>query len=365
MASRKKVPGSRAAAPPSYDYYNVNECLNSEGEEEFKQNLKNHFASCTVWEVGVSTYPCKPAGSCAPIGTMYFRFIVLGKGTRGGQNLQQDIYLDRWIPTGTPDLSTPVVIHPVCQNYKNAECFPNPSGGIRKTLSGWQNTQFPIKVTYDTSKSVGGGDGVHFDMDKVNYHGIKHQLELPTQGDMVWEQGPSFRCDAASYASGGGCIFDEIEARMTFSRAKLNATAKEALDHIVDAQERPASTKPGGNGIKIPGHPNSGQPLTRLTPKVTSEEYYYNQNYEVAKGTCKTYFPGWDSQPNHGKQCDEYPFRSTYEGGYYTKLYPGSIWKSSARPIDGKHNGRAGVELGNWYTSDHILAKDPFWVVVQ
>jgi hypothetical protein len=33
--------------------------------------------------------------------------------------------------------------------------------------------------------------------------------------------------------------------------------------------------------------------------------------------------------------------------------------------VDGAENGLAGSALGVWYTQDHILAKDAFWVQID
>jgi hypothetical protein len=102
--------------------------------------------------------------------------------------------------------------------------------------------------------------------------------------------------------------------------------------HIADAQ---ASGLPGAYG--------TNQPLTRLTDPVLRD-----RNGDTA---CPRSIP----RPP-GKQCDEYPFRSTWEGAFT------GGGRYSIRILDGDKNGRAGTALQTFYNNDRVIERDPFYV---
>nr|WP_051831198.1 NucA/NucB deoxyribonuclease domain-containing protein [Streptomyces violens] len=68
---------------------------------------------------------------------------------------------------------------------------------------------------------------------------------------------------------------------------------------------------------------------------------------------CNENTPG---APAAGKDCDEYPFRSTAEGAA-RYVYEGDEYKDdfSVRYIDPKENQEAGNRLLAWYQTDRIL----------
>jgi hypothetical protein len=61
------------------------------------------------------------------------------------------------------------------------------------------------------------------------------------------------------------------------------------------------------------------------------------------------------------KDCDEYPFASTYEGSLAQPLGPDN-YNFSVRYIDRSDNRRVGSWLGKWYVKDRILQGDKFKV---
>ncbi|WP_368860256.1 NucA/NucB deoxyribonuclease domain-containing protein [Streptomyces sp. M2CJ-2] len=66
-----------------------------------------------------------------------------------------------------------------------------------------------------------------------------------------------------------------------------------------------------------------------------------------------------------GKDCDEYPFRSSAEGAARYK-YEGDEFKDdfSVRYIIREENQEAGRRLGAWYHSDRILDWEAFTVTI-
>jgi hypothetical protein len=85
-------------------------------------------------------------------------------------------------------------------------------------------------------------------------------------------------------------------------------------------------------------------------------------NGRAARNACIQYY-GSDYSAGGTKDCDEYPFRSTYQG---VATVDGSTARSfSVRPITLNDNRTAGSRLGTWYTDDNILDGDPFWVKIE
>jgi hypothetical protein len=266
-------------------------------------------------------------------------------------------------------------------NYARAECLWLSEIGQQVDIVANLKAHTRPRVYnfyFDTSPSLGGGDGVHSDLDRVHYH----EFDAVVQSESVlttdtWQASvESFRCDKAPYIARGpnnygGCIFDDMGAVMPYSISANNAdptkNVRQVAEHIKWAQEKPHETVFGA-GVKIPGGVASGKPLTRLyTDPAYDVLNQYGQNRSTARAKCVEKFgPNYTQGPNGEQyQCDEYPFASTFEGAYSTVMYPNSAWKYSVKPLNGKQNENAGRMLGNWMTDDHILHTDPFWVRID
>ncbi|WP_406358547.1 hypothetical protein [Streptomyces sp. NBC_00658] len=167
------------------------------------------------------------------------------------------------------------------------------------------------------------------------------------------------RCDnATAGATSVGCVFHDYEPAFSVS---LSGVAPSFARHLSDAQ---ASGLPGA----YPG----GPPLTRLTDAVLSD-----RNGNTA---CPQEASGGYPRPA-GFSCDEYPFRSTWEGAFIsasppspgrtfdwcqiTSLSSGSGpvgW--SACMIPATENSSGGGSLGAFYRSERVIELDKFYVWV-
>jgi hypothetical protein len=340
-----------------YDYYTFDECRGHDNGSLFVRG-KNHFALCIVAHLTYVFRACDEDGVCVPVGAYEFRLTALGFGHRGSQTMDYQLELDQWNAVDEVDPTAPLTVDPSCQSLPSTSCAQGISGGRTAPISEWM-ADGAMSDTFDTTGAAGQDDGVHYLQDKVNYHTFDIFLvgQDPTA---TWTNDYDFRCDAAVYASGGGCIFHKVNAELHYSLS--DPTVQQVAEHIKQAQDDPEHTYPGGIGITIPGKPG-GTPLTRLYPGAdAAARTYYNANNRIARATCRQYDPNWGTP---GLQCDEYPFRSTWEGANYTLVQPGSAQKYSARMVNGAQNGIAGVRLGVWYLQDHILAKDAFWVSID
>lgn len=140
--------------------------------------------------------------------------------------------------------------------------------------------------------------------------------------------GPAVRCDNALSGRRAGCVFNTVTPEMTYS---LSAPYPQLAAHIRDAQ---ASGLPGGT---------AGRPLHRTTDPILQLK-----NNQTA---CPRSVP----RPL-GKDCDEYPFKSTYEGAANNPY--------SIRMIDSAQNQAGGSALGTFYADNRVLDHDPFTVVI-
>jgi hypothetical protein len=163
---------------------------------------------------------------------------------------------------------------------------------------------------------------------------------------------PRVRCDNATPGVAYiGCVFPDYRSVNIVS---LSGPTPSYARHLRDAQ---------ATGLRG-AYPN-GVPLTRLTNTTLS-----NQNGATA---CPASFP----RPT-GYSCDEYPFRSTWEGAYtgggsgrthpwcqIPALGPGSGptgWSSCMIPAT--ENSSGGGSLGAFYRSNRVIERDPFFVWV-
>ncbi|MDX3387568.1 NucA/NucB deoxyribonuclease domain-containing protein [Streptomyces niveiscabiei] len=148
-----------------------------------------------------------------------------------------------------------------------------------------------------------------------------NRITLPT---------PGVRCDNAFPGmSKPGCVMPYIP-ELAYAR---HGEYPELADHIQDAQN---SGLPGKHGTK--------NYLTRVTNKTRMRE---NRD-----ASCPTSLP----RPT-GKDCDEYPMASTWQGG--------KTGKFSRRMIDKDQNRSGGRALANFYLYNRIIEKDRFLVWIK
>lgn len=171
------------------------------------------------------------------------------------------------------------------------------------------------------------------------------------------------RCDQASYASGGGCVYTGIEPVIQYSKSE--PAWPEFAQHIADAQSGDMSlTKPGIIGKEIPGALDAGKPLTRLYSG--HEKQWYDRNNAIARANCvQCWGPDYATNAGYPRDCDEYPFRSTHEGAAFNEMSGiDSKWSYSSRPIRREQNRAAGRALNTFYLNDHVIHGDAFWVEI-
>jgi hypothetical protein len=143
------------------------------------------------------------------------------------------------------------------------------------------------------------------------------------------------------------CIFSDVLPSMNLNINNVNID--ESALHIREAQQNPASTEPDappGATKTIPS------PLTRHWDELLNSD----QRTKSVRACTDAYGP-----TPVGKDCDEFPFASTYEGSLAQPLGKDN-YNFSVRYIDRSDNRRVGSWLGKFYVKDRILQGDKFLV---
>ena len=373
-------PASPTTPPTSdYDYFSLEDCrARTTGE------LKNRYAYCFWKEAVTNQYVCPQEGPMGPeqcvwIGSESFRLTMLGRGRRDRQEMTFEVTLDAWNLVGVVDETALFAMNIECTTKGANYCEPGGPYERIVSLAQWKaNPTFA--VTFNTTRSAGGGDGQHFDIDKVSFHAMQSRFERvgmdTMQNRMIQIDKQGFRCDAAPYlltARAGACLFDEWRSVLRYD-ASPGSGVTEVAQHIKFAQANPTQVTPKWPaGSYIPGTLDPLRPLRRLYADARYQDTtltdgdldgakYYGRQIRRKDKACT---PLRKAPGAAGKQCDEFPFATTYEGAYYPSKHPESQSKFSVRMINADDNQKAGTDLGLWYGSEHIIAMDKFFVQID
>ncbi|MGI5479456.1 NucA/NucB deoxyribonuclease domain-containing protein [Streptomyces lavendofoliae] len=165
------------------------------------------------------------------------------------------------------------------------------------------------------------------------------------------------RWDAARYlgnptggtnpANKGGASFSYL-ATLSYS-AKASAPERGVALHIQKAFTSPKATKPPNGDKKVAGQ-SAADPLHRLY----LDEKRRKDNRARAVTNCRSHFGA--NYTDGGKECDEYPFATTYEGCAQSEYDPRAPKKNfSVMPVLAAQNSDAGTLLGQFYKKNRIM----------
>ncbi|WP_328394562.1 hypothetical protein OHS70_06450 [Streptomyces sp. NBC_00390] len=165
------------------------------------------------------------------------------------------------------------------------------------------------------------------------------------------------RWDAATYlanSTGGGtparkgaATFSYLPT-LTYS-AKEGAEEKAVAEHIRTAFTKPLDTKPYMSAKNVPGQ-DTKAPLHRLVQKTRKDD-----NRKAAVKQCKRY---WGDGYAWGgtRECDEYPFATTYEGAAQADHdSEAKKFNFSVLPVAKADNGAAGSLLLGFYAKNRLV----------
>ncbi|MGW2886410.1 NucA/NucB deoxyribonuclease domain-containing protein [Streptomyces griseoruber] len=278
----------------------------------------NRFKACGIFSATASVINPR-TGSVT--GTLKYLVRAYAYSGRDVPNWAYQVELMEVSSTGTArgmSASGKVKCSGKCKVTKST--FPSQAMSQSKDAVG----QFFLQTTIKTSPKGQKGEGQASATWVFTKAGAtpSNEISLPT---------PPVRCDnALPGTSKPGCVMPYIPA-MVYAKA---GEYPELAQHIQDAQ----------NTQNLPGKYGTTRYLTRLTNKAKIKE-----NRDTS---CPSSLP----RPT-GKQCDEYPFASTWQGAKTGGSY-------SRRMIDAAQNRGGGQALGRFYLYNRIIEKDRFlmWI---
>lgn len=152
-----------------------------------------------------------------------------------------------------------------------------------------------------------------------------------TTGSVTYHTPISYRCDAVIRNFPAGCVFPEFTPVMT---------SMQGLPHIAANIRRIQGR--GGHYGRI----GSGHPLHHITDAAQQR-----RNHDFLCPPSRPRPPG--------KQCDEYPFASTREGGNHVPADSrGWAW------VPAGEQRMQGGRINSFYNANRVLNGDAFWVSV-
>jgi hypothetical protein len=165
------------------------------------------------------------------------------------------------------------------------------------------------------------------------------------------------RWDAAKYlanSTGGGNPDKRGAASFAYIgmlnySTKAGAKERAVAQHIKTAFTKPQDTKPYMSAKKVPGQ-TPDKPLHRTVNKTRKDD-----NRKAAVKQCKRY---WGANYTHGgtRECDEYPFATTYEGAAeHDYDADAKKFNFSVKPIAEADNGAGGSLLLSFYAKNRVI----------
>jgi hypothetical protein len=382
--------GAPSAASPPYDYTNFAECKTHQKQSGSTTGwVKNHFAYCHRDLAWARAKKCAKLG-CVNIGDVQIVVTLIGYGKMGGfpsnkneRYMEFGMSLDQVKATGAWTASGATwSISMQCKGSPSpSSCLPGSFNGGKKSIADWskdRSTKFQL-VSPAKAASKANGAQIAFGftqttsqfaapgakIDPVKAIGDRSTVRF----DSVWYN-PYYR---------QGSVFTQLIPFIAFSTA-TESGYQEASQHILMAFTKAGTVPPypdkplylpGGNyknPFQLPT--DTSKPLHRLYWGLsTKNNGRYNSNNYYAAKACDQWFSGWrkkKSPSGESYQCDEYPFRSTYEGAARFKT-DGKKYENlfSAMPILSDENTKAGNMIGVWYSYDRILDDDFFFIRLQ
>lgn len=292
-----------------------------------------------------------------PVGESHFDVVVVGTIPKNSREMTATYYYTDFTIAGSTDardlgVTTNASVSHSWPSYAQFTTGGNSLPATRKwaeLLDG-----IPVKQTLTAPSGQPGGAGSLREISAIYQPNIK-LVAPPGWASDAFTGGDIFmlppRWDEASYlnasAAGGAAVFSVL-ATLKYSTADA-APEREVAKHIQKAFTKPTQTQPPLATKRLAGQ-NADEPLTRLYTDTERR----GKNRTRAVWNCAKFFG-----PNYaadGKECDEFPFATTYQGaaGYeYDPLQ--DPLNFSVMALDGESNGAAGTLLGQFYTLNRII----------
>ncbi|WEO92751.1 hypothetical protein A6P39_000655 [Streptomyces sp. FXJ1.172] len=345
-------PGAAAPEPPRTMTYD--ECKKGLGSDN-KFYVKSRFAACDG-----ASFVQEWLMNGRPAGASMFNVRVVGTIARDSRTIDFQYYFTDFETTGeTGALSMPITTKgTVPKTWPSGARFTR--GGNAPGTMTWAQLE-ALRTFHETVNAKPGQGSGRSDLLAAVYEPLVSfkppapwKLSGATQGTLFML---APRWDAASYlpnstggrnpATKGAATFSYITAMVLSARAGAEERAE--AQHIKTAFTHPEDTKPYMSAKKVPGQ-NVEDPLHRTVDAKRNDD-----NRNAAKKQCRRY---WGAGYSHGntRDCDEYPFASTYEGAAEHDYDPEvRKFNFSVKPIAKEDNQAGGLILKSFYSKNRIL----------
>ncbi|MFG2394815.1 NucA/NucB deoxyribonuclease domain-containing protein [Streptomyces lavendulae] len=340
-----------AAAPPhSTPFVTVKYCRDTYGEEDGAMAL-DRYNWCAMRPSVV--YYIDEDGQVQ--GTTTFRMVTAGRGDKGSRKAFFTSEFDRFQDSGVvlPAALVTLQLSYSTSGYSDTD-GSNPACGVvgnsPATVANWRAGQAAV-FEINSNKEDG------YTPDKVSRCSVAQLGRSDLNAGWAQLQQTNIRADSSAYLGVTGAVIFSDKMPAMWDYSKSSPTHGEVARHIWDAQFQPGTTYPPKTGKTIPGSISSLRQLHRAANVVWDLEAYnrYRDNETAKNKACAALAPGGTPV---GKQCDEYPFRSTMEGA---GLGDGNF---SVRYVSESHNNTAGQLLATWYQDERILNREGFFVAI-
>jgi hypothetical protein len=295
------------------------------------------------------------------IGNTTFVLEFKGTAVNGQKSMTFDMRMSAFQHFGETRKEWVMTVQLPCANAdpaRGSDCA-EPTGNAtvyRRTVGEWESlagTEFTW--TKNTVTTAVPADVYQQELRGFFEVGLYFTLEAPASVEVYTEPTEILRCDDATYVGGSKCVIPRVTSVLQLSASDLQHG--ESARFIRDAQTDITRTEPGIPGKKVPGVIGD-RPLHRLYGAYDFKNEIKASRRKVRK-TCRQ---SWGAKYTLSgtRECDEYPFATTYENT--ARVDADTVYDYAVRAISASHNRAAGNVYGAWLTADHILDNDPFFV---
>ncbi|MEW2400283.1 hypothetical protein [Streptomyces sp. NPDC046862] len=315
--------------------------------------VKSRYAVCSGREFGQVWYRNGEA-----VGKSHFDVVVIGTIPKNSREMTATYYYTDFTATGDNDARKLGITTSASISHKWPSTTRITKGGntlpVTRTWSELLDGR-PLKQTITAPSGQPGSLGSTRLIAAIYQPNIK-LVAPPGWADDGFTGGDIFmlppRWDEADYlpgsAAGGAAVFSVV-ATLKYKTA-ASAPEREVAAHIKKAFTKPGETVPLFSRKQVAGQ-NTDEALTRLYSD--TERRKKNRNRSVYN--CKKYF-GDDYAQGGKKQCDEYPFATTYQGAAGPDYDPYQDRNNfSVMPVSKESNEAAGVLLGQFYDKNRLI----------
>ncbi|MBG0569020.1 NucA/NucB deoxyribonuclease domain-containing protein [Actinoplanes aureus] len=383
-----RYPGSGQQPEDRYNYIELGECRSTDAAIRNVGWIKNRYSYCQRHLIAGSVIECRFRG-CS-FSSFLANSTVIGYGKRGSY---RDTAGDRWAQFTVSiqmleasgvynNVGTRLTTRMGCEgDYKGSgpdseACHGGGASEVTKSLTAWtvDHTATLDLVSEAQAPDASRGEQLATGVFRVDYDfdfpqpwiidfGAASSPEGGMRFDSAWYLAPTSPNDQL------GSVFDRAMPGLGYSIA--DDVVRGVAVHLLEAETEPEKTSPTKPGKSLPGFSPSN-PLRRLAQ---AKGQYQNERYRANDSERVSYcrsveFTSRRPEPtteNPNYDCDEYPFRSTYEGaGRYRFEGTDGEYKNSysVKWVNRTQNQSAGGRLGRWYLEERILDEDKFFMQI-